>query len=139
VNLEQIHCEACGANDPVIPRAVQIMRTIALALIWKPYRLRGEDVRFLRKYQGTTVAQFSTLLAVDEATLSRWEENHAPVEDQSDRLIRLITIGLSGSGLKKDIEAVIRAFPEIEAEPKKIGIRIDPETMAYEFMPEEAH
>jgi DNA-binding transcriptional regulator YiaG len=131
-NVEQIQCEKCGNVDVVIPRLAQLMRTIALAVIHKPYRLRGEEVRFLRKYLGMTGADFSALLKVDKTTLSKWENNEDPVGEQSDRLIRMVALGL-GEGLQGEIGAVVRAFTSIHSNVKKVGIRVDPKTMVYEY------
>lgn len=132
-NVEQIQCGKCDNNiDVVIPRLAELMRTLALAVIHKPYRLRGEEVRFLRKYLGLTGADFSALLKVDKTTLSKWENNDDPVGEQSDRLIRAIAMAL-GNGLKKEIESAVRSFPDIRSDVKKLSIRLDPETMSYEF------
>ena len=131
-NVEQVKCSKCGNADVVIPRLAQVMRTLAHAVIHKPYRLRGEEVRFLRKYLGMTGADFSALLKVDKTTLSKWENNDDPVGDQSDRLIRAVATAL-GDGLKKDIEEAVRAFPDIRPDAKKIGIQVDPETLSYKY------
>jgi len=63
-----------------------LMRILALAVIKKPYRLTGEEVRFLRKYLRLT--EFSRLIHVDKTTLSKSENNDDRLGDQSDRLIR---------------------------------------------------
>jgi DNA-binding transcriptional regulator YiaG len=131
-NVEQIQCGECGNVDVVIPRLAQLMRALVRAVIHKPYRLRGEEIRFLRKYLGLTAVDFSNLLKVDKTTISKWENNDDPVGEQSDRLIRAVAIAL-GDGLKKEIEEVVRAFPDIRSDPKRVGIWLDPETLAYEF------
>ena len=48
--IEMIVCAKCGNEDPILPKVNQLMRRLALAVINKPYRLRGDEVRFLRKY-----------------------------------------------------------------------------------------
>src|SRR5215831_10624720 len=72
-DIELIHCDECGNDDPIIPRMTQLMRVLALAVIGKPHRLVGEEVRFLRKYLGLTLEEFGRWLKVDRATVSRWE------------------------------------------------------------------
>lgn len=136
-NVEQAQCQKCGNRDLLIPRLVHLMRTLALAVIHKPYRLRGEEVRFLRKYLNMTGADFSALLKVDKTTLSKWENNDDPVGEQSDRLIRMVALGL-GEGLteemarlKENLADWIRAFPKIAKDPKKMKIQVDPQTMLY--------
>ena len=97
--IELIKCGKCGNVDPIIPRLNELMRVLALAVIRKPYRLRGEEVRFLRKYIKMSGEGFSRLLHVDKTTLSKWENNADPVGDQSDRLIRALVLVL-GEGLQ---------------------------------------
>jgi hypothetical protein len=49
-----IRCRKCGNVDPVIPRLSALHRALALAIASQPFRLQGEDVRYLRKYLGIT-------------------------------------------------------------------------------------
>ncbi|MEK7408316.1 MAG: hypothetical protein AAB225_24860, partial [Acidobacteriota bacterium] len=98
--IELIRCEKCGNEDPIIPRVNDLMRTLACAVVSKPYRLEGQDVRFLRKYVRMTGEEFARLLHVDRTTLSKWENDDDPVGEQSDRLIRMLALGL-GEGLKE--------------------------------------
>ena len=130
-NVERVKCAKCGNTDVIIPQLGKVMRLIAVAVIRKPYRLTGAEVRYLRKHLGMTGAEFAALLPVDKTTLSKWENNDDPVGEQSDRLIRVIAIGL-GKGLKDEMEATIRAFPSIAPHVKKIGIHVDTKTMSYE-------
>lgn len=102
--VEIVKCPKCKNEDPVIPNMNGLMRALALAVIEKPYRLTGEEVRFLRKYLRLTGEEFSRLIHVDKTTLSKWENNDDRVGDQSDRLIRLVTLGL-GEGLKSEDDA----------------------------------
>ena len=79
-----------------------------------------------------TGEEFSKLLTIDKTTLSKWENNADPVGEQSDRLIRTIVLGLD-KGLRAELEHVIRQFSEIQTEPKKISIRMDPAKMSFEY------
>ena len=45
--IDLIVCDQCGNIDPVIPRVNDLMRLLAIAVIAKPYRLTGEEIRFL--------------------------------------------------------------------------------------------
>ncbi len=47
--IEIIRCGHCGNEDPIIPNMDDLFRTITISLIAKPYRLAGEEVRFMRK------------------------------------------------------------------------------------------
>jgi len=86
--IELVRCKHCGSEDPIIPRMNDLMRSLMVAVICKPYQLRGEDIRFLRKYLRMTGAEFARLMDVDKTTLSKWENNDDKIGSQSDRLIR---------------------------------------------------
>jgi DNA-binding transcriptional regulator YiaG len=105
-------CPKCGNEDAILPRLNRIMRVIALALIGKPYRLSGAEVRFLRSFLGVTAEKFSRLIHVDKATLSKWENSEDPVGAQSDLLIRILALAL-GDGLQEKTGAAVEGFPKI--------------------------
>jgi DNA-binding transcriptional regulator YiaG len=130
--IELIQCEHCGNEDPIIPRINDLMKTLVVATIAKPYRLTGEEVRFLRKYLRKTAAEMAQLLHVDKTTVSKWENEDDPIGEQSDRLLRVIAVAL-GDGLKEKIEEVIAMFPQIDSRPQKIGIEINPQDMSHQY------
>lgn len=132
MGIEIIQCEQCGNSDPIIPNINGLMRVLATAVIKKPYRLGGEEVRFLRKYLKMTGEEFSRLLHVDKTTLSKWENNDDKVGEQSDLLIRALTLAL-GSGLKEKIEEAVREFENINRKLKPVRIGINAETMEYQY------
>jgi DNA-binding transcriptional regulator YiaG len=132
VGVEVIQCPVCGNRDPIIPRLNRLMRLLAVAVVAKPYKLEGEDVRFLRKYLRMSGDEFSALLHIDKTTLSKWENNEQSIGDQSDRLIRAVTMAL-GEGLKDKMEEVVRAFSRIHGRTAKTRIAMDPEKMQYEY------
>ena len=109
------------------------MSTLARAVISKPYRLNGAEVRFLRKHLGKTGEDFSKLLHVTKSTLSKWETGDLPVGDQSDHLIRLITAGLIDNFNKQDIIGAITHLPDIKAETSSKSILVDPQKMSYRY------
>ncbi len=130
--VEILRCDQCGNEDPIIPRVNDLMRTLALAVIGKPYRLAGEEVRFLRKYLKMTGDEFSRLLHVDKTTLSKWENDEDPIGEQSDLLIRTLTMAL-GEGLKERLEEVVRDFAQIRESRRRVRIEVNSETMAYQY------
>ena len=135
--IELVRCKNCGNEDPIIPKVNDLMRAIAIAVIMKPYQIRGEDVRFLRKYLRMTGAEFAHLIDVDKTTLSKWENNDDVVGSQSDRLIRLTVLGL-GEGLREKLDEVIRTvFPNIKRTgaktAPKVGIEIDPKKLTHQY------
>ena len=130
--IEIIRCPKCGNEDPIIPRLEELTRVLALAVIHKPYGLRGEEVRFLRHYLRMNGTEFSQLLHIDRTTLSKWENNENPIGDQSDRLIRTIALGF-GDGLKDELEKAIRGFPKIQPTNRMVNIRMNPQTLSYQY------
>ena len=88
--IEVLRCKKCHNHEPIIPHINEMMQVLALAVINKKYRLKGEEVRFLRKYIRMTQEEFAALIHVDKATLSKWENNEHPVGQNSERLIGLL-------------------------------------------------
>jgi len=136
--IELIRCGHCGNEDPIIPRVNDLMRLLTVAVICKPFQLRGEDIRFLRKYLRMTGAEFAHLMDVDKTTLSKWENNDDKVGSQSDRLIRLTVLSL-GDGLREKLDEVIRqVFPNIRRTGAKtvprVGIEIDPKALTHQYV-----
>lgn len=96
--IELVHCDNCGNEDPIIPAMDKLHALIAEALICKPARLQGKEVRFLRKYMRKSAREFAKILHMDPSTVSKWENNEDPVGQQSDLLIRaLVTAKEDGS------------------------------------------
>ena len=108
------------------------MRTLAFAVISQPYRLQGEDVRFLRKYIKMTQAEFASYLEIDKTNLSKWENNEDRIGEQSDRLIRSIAIAL-GDRLKERIEEVVRSFPHIHKSRRRPRLEYDTESSSVSY------
>ncbi len=130
--IEVIRCRSCGNEDPIIPNVDELMGVIALAVIYKPWRLEGKEVKYLRKYLRMTAQEFSRLVGVDKATISRWENNVDKIGPHSDRLIRLIAFSL-GDGLQDQLEELIKYLPSIHNESRSVGIQMDANTLKYEY------
>jgi len=109
-----------------------LMRTLAFAVVSQPYRLQGEDVRFIRKYLNMTQVQLADLLDIHKTNLSKWENDEDKIGEQSDRLIRTVALAL-GEGLKGKMEQVIRSFPHIQKSKKRPGLEMDPENLSFTF------
>jgi len=130
--IEIIKCKHCGNEDPIIPGINDLFRTIALALVTKPYRLAGEEVRFLRKYMGLTGDGFSRLLHIDKTTLSKWENNDDPVGTHSDLAIRMIVMS-QDEALRQKIQVIVREhFEKIQFRAHHTGRR----TKKNKYVPE---
>lgn len=133
--IELIRCKHCGNEDPIIPRVNDLTRLLVVAVISKPHRLQGGEVRFLRKYLRMTGDEFSRLLDIDKTTLSKWENNDDPVGATNDRLVRVMALAL-GDGLQEKLDEVIRkTFPQLSRKrlPQSVGIEINPAEMSYQY------
>lgn len=72
-----------------IPYIIQLHLSIAKAIIQKPTRLNGEEVRFLRTELGMTQTNLSDCLGVTIKTVQRWEKNQTTIGKLADVFIRL--------------------------------------------------
>ena len=127
--IDLVRCEQCGNVDPIIPRLNDLMRTLALAVITKPYRLLGNEVRFLRKFLGMTQDELSRWIHVDKTTLSKWENDEDPVGEQSDLLIRALAV-IRGDGLHAKVDEVVGQFAAIRKARRSVGIEVHREAEA---------
>lgn len=86
-------CIHCGTESPVIPKIVELNRLIAQDLAEKADLLKGDEVRYLRKFAGFSSGQFAILLRMTQANLSRFECGHqANLGAQADKLARAIAM-----------------------------------------------
>jgi putative zinc finger/helix-turn-helix YgiT family protein len=127
-NIEVLVCDRCETETPRLPRLNDLIRTIALAVIAKPYALEGQDVRFLRKFLGLTNEAFAAILNIDKSHLSRVENGATPVSATADRLVRLVALGM-GDRLEQTARDLIAMFNEIK-KTKKLTVTVDPKTRA---------
>jgi DNA-binding transcriptional regulator YiaG len=134
LDIETIHCPECGNIDPIIPNLDGLMETLAFAVVCKPQSLNGSEVRYLRKYIGKSGRDFSKLIHVDPSTLSNWECNRNPIGEQSDLVIRLVTLAL-GKGIRERLPEFAERLPGLDevSAHKKLNLTIDPVTMSYQY------
>jgi putative transcriptional regulator len=91
-DVEIRRCPKCGTQEVPIPRVGELHRAIAMALVHKPTRFLGAEVRFLRKYMGWSGVDFASHMGVNPETVSRWENEKEAISSTSDRLLRLIVV-----------------------------------------------
>lgn len=83
-------CPKCHVELPIVPRMGELHRAITQMIIYKPTRLRGDEIRFLRRELNFTVKDFSTLLGMSREHLSRVENGKTRALSRSaDRLARI--------------------------------------------------
>jgi putative zinc finger/helix-turn-helix YgiT family protein len=90
VGVEVSRCPKCDNYEIAIPRIEGLHRLIARVLIEKATRFTGGEVRFLRKSLGWSGSDFGKHMGVADETVSRWENDAAPIGPQADRLLRLM-------------------------------------------------
>jgi putative zinc finger/helix-turn-helix YgiT family protein len=88
--VEVRRCPECGAVEVPLPRVAELHRVIAMAVIHKPARLSGTEVRFLRKHLGWSGEDFASHMGVDPSTVSKWENDKEAIGASSDRLLRML-------------------------------------------------
>lgn len=90
--LKVTRCEACGAEAVSIPRLEELHRVVAMALVRKPGRLTGAEVRYLRKWLGWSGQDLARRFDLTKEHVSRIENGHNPISGVADRLIRLLVV-----------------------------------------------
>jgi putative transcriptional regulator len=91
-DVEVRRCPNCGTQEVPLPRVAELHRAIAMALVHKPARFLGAEVRYLRKYMGWSGVDFASRMGVNPETVSRWENEKEAISSTSDRLLRLIVV-----------------------------------------------
>ncbi len=90
VGVDVARCPRCGNYEISIPHIEELHRLLAKVLIEKSSRFTGEEIRFLRKSLGWSGSDFAKHMGVAEETVSRWENDAAPIGPQADRLLRFL-------------------------------------------------
>lgn len=90
VGVQVSRCPKCDNYEISIPQVEGLHRLIARVLIEKVTRITGDEIRFLRKSLGWSGANFAKHMGVTDETVSRWENDAAPIGPQADRLLRLM-------------------------------------------------
>ena len=89
-------CRKCGARAADIPAPVELMNVIAESIVMRPGVLSGPEIRFLRKRVGKKAAEFAGLINNTPQHLSKLETGALPLQEATDKLIRLTYGVLSG-------------------------------------------
>jgi len=90
VGVEVARCPRCGNYEISTPHLEELHRLLARVLIEKSTRFTGDEVRFLRKSPGWSGSDFAEYMGVAGETVSRWENDAAPIGPQADRLLRVL-------------------------------------------------
>jgi putative transcriptional regulator len=82
-------CSQCGAVHLGVINIEGLHDVIAAAIMHNPSRLRGPEIRFLRKYLGWSGEDFARRFKVSPSTVSRWENGKQDLSKQGDLLLRM--------------------------------------------------
>jgi DNA-binding transcriptional regulator YiaG len=116
--IEIYRCE-CG-ESAAIPQIIELHRTIAKCLLTQKSPLSGKEIRFLRKHMAMKAIDFAKHLGVDNATVSRWENEkgpHSPVVDRFIRLSCAVRMGYFNEAKQLSDDIFSQISPEITATP----------------------
>ena len=107
-------CPLCGRETVDLPARRVLHDAIADAIVREPGRLKGSQIRYLRRHARLPAWRFSALLGVDPAHLSRVENGKIKsLGVSADRLARLLTAVTGGKrvlrGLISDLADAERA------------------------------
>ena len=112
----EIYSCSCGEEVVSIPSVPKLHALIGQALIEKGSLLTGSEIRFLRKNVGLTGKRLADIMAVANATISRWESGAQAVSRSHDRLLRLLYASLRGLPPEKTRNLVEEDFSKISDE-----------------------
>ncbi|MFO1038269.1 MAG: hypothetical protein U1E45_15640 [Geminicoccaceae bacterium] len=85
--IEEV-CDACGERAVVVPDLNGLIVSAAVARLLEPVRLRGREVRFVRKALGMNGRAFAKAMQIRPETLSRWEQGMQGVGGYAEQLLR---------------------------------------------------
>lgn len=129
--IDLIHCDHCGNEDPMIRNLDGLHQMIAEALISKPARLNGKEVRFLRKYLGKTAREMSKILHVSPSTISKWENGEDPVGAHNDLLIRALLVAKESN---TGIDPLLKKLCALDEDNRVSDIIVNPHKHEYEYV-----
>jgi len=129
-DIEVVVCSGCKGESPRIPNHDDLMTTIAVALVDKPYELAGDEVRFLRKYLGEGSISFAKMLGINRSHLSREENGAMAISRQTDRLVRTLALVHDPTLVQKlkrlgRHEEVLGRLSEIGSDVNPIEMQLD--------------
>src|SRR6266481_2699523 len=102
-------CEKCAAQSAEIPAPEHLMNVIGESVVMKHGILTGQEIKFLRKRAGKKAADFAALINKTPEHFSKLETGALPLQEPTDKLIRL-TYGL----LSQDKGLLTRLAPKVE-------------------------
>jgi len=109
-SVVEVSCEACGVAEREIPDFDGLVAAVAVSRAMHPFKLRGEELRFLRKAMEVSGKELADVIGVTPETMSRWENNRDPITPAMEKLIRLMVIARLGEKV-----------PAMDFDPKEVA------------------
>ena len=129
VNGRVVKCVSCGATLPMVERHKELDRTIGEALLAKPGRLAGPELRFLRRHVRMRQADLCGYLGTDQGTVSKWETGEQPIALRTDLLVRYV-VAVRDEKFRERLDRLAEQFKEIRDLPE-VQIEVDYENGTY--------
>ena len=124
VGIEVRRCATCATCEPVICNIEGAHRALARAVVQKPARLSGEEVRFLRTYLGFPGTDFARVMGVAKACVSRWEHDKESMGAGADRALRLLVMTQKPVS-DYSLEALNALLESIQEKRKAVKVRLE--------------
>lgn len=86
---ERVFCVNCGYETLSIPNMDGLVAATAMVRLLEPTKLDGKDIKFLRKAAEMPATALAKELEVTPETVSRWENEKAPIGASVEKLFRL--------------------------------------------------
>lgn len=82
-------CPSCGEEEVEIPRIFDLHKLLARITASRPGRLKGPEIRFLRKHLGWSGKDFARLFNTSPSQVSRWESGTHSMDARAEQLLRV--------------------------------------------------
>lgn len=93
---EEIDDETGHAVGIHIPNLEGLIAAVTVARVLIPLQLSGAEVKFIRRALGKSSKDFAESLALDPASLSRWENGKQILGGWADKQVRMAAVILLG-------------------------------------------
>lgn len=107
----QEKCEKCGmALATIIPDLDGLIAAVAVTRAMEPAKLTGQEIRFMRKAMDIPGKALAAVLEVKPETLSRWENSKDVMGPTSEKLLRMVTVGMmyrKAPAVDSDLQSIV--------------------------------
>jgi putative zinc finger/helix-turn-helix YgiT family protein len=127
-DIDVLVCSSCGETIVSIPAIDELHTLLGRRIVKKGTLLTSKEIKYLRKNMGISARKLSSVMGVDNATVSRWENDKQRINKPHDFLLRLIYCTMKGIPSKEVENLIQEDFPNIGEIYKDIPAHIIPQT-----------